>query len=590
MRTRIDGLHIAALLIALFCEHMKPLIEAGLVYVVDSPLFMAQLPNGRHVFGHTKAILRQKLGAKDFQRAVNSGGIHRFKGHGESSTFRMLTNCRNAGVVSIGRVSADENVRGLKGWRKVSEAFIRPKRKRTLLRLITNKGYFFECTKEHRLWVIGANCELQQRSAGSLTTDDYLTVCRNLELAQHDADISGFTHSGGACKTFDLPKKMTPALARWLGYLTADAYVFNGGFNFTKADPDIMADFKRCCQRVLGEEPNLRSVKDHKGNKAAKDQLGRGLTETWGIGSQQVGAFIKYLGLEGTARDKQVPWCIRQSSRPIVREFLFGLFSGDGSVTAGNNPHVDVSSASRTMMDQVHLLLLNFGIIGHKYYLECENNYIEELRPGARIDLEGENIDRFLAEIGIVESKAAAHVPRERNANKDKDGIPYLKDAVLAIRARSPNCNNGGRYVTDDGREVKAALGMTSVAVDVTYQYLDAHPESLASLVAVAPALCHNVQQLLKQRPYFDRLERIEEFECNEHLYDLEVPNGRAYAANGVLSHNSNVEQIREYAMENATRRLFRVEIDPKKGYRLVRGIMGEDVTIRKRILHMTDT
>lgn len=113
--TQIDGLHIAALLIALFCEHMRPLIEAGLIYVVDSPLFMAQLPNGRHVFGHTKAVLRQKLGAKDFQRAVNSGGIHRFKGHGESNVEQIREYAMETATRRLFRVEIDPK----KGYRLV---------------------------------------------------------------------------------------------------------------------------------------------------------------------------------------------------------------------------------------------------------------------------------------------------------------------------------------------------------------------------------------------------------------------------------------------------------------------------------------
>lgn len=112
-----DGKHISALLIALFCEHMRPLVEAGLVYVVDSPLYMAQLPNGVHVFAHTQSDLKAKLGPKDFQRAQNSGGIHRFKGHGEANPSQIREYAMEDHTRRLFRVEIDPR----KGYKLVRE-------------------------------------------------------------------------------------------------------------------------------------------------------------------------------------------------------------------------------------------------------------------------------------------------------------------------------------------------------------------------------------------------------------------------------------------------------------------------------------
>ena len=112
-----DGKHIAALVLALFCEHMQPIVEAGMIYVVDSPLFMAQMPNGRHVFGHTKGDLRRKLGDKDFQRATASGGIHRFKGHGEANPDQILEYAMDTKTRRLFRLQIDPK----QGYRLVRE-------------------------------------------------------------------------------------------------------------------------------------------------------------------------------------------------------------------------------------------------------------------------------------------------------------------------------------------------------------------------------------------------------------------------------------------------------------------------------------
>lgn len=79
-----DGSHISSLLISLFAEYYRPLVEAGMVYVVDSPLYKASV-GSKHVYGNKIKILRKKLGKKLFKRAT----VTRFKGHGEASAEEM---------------------------------------------------------------------------------------------------------------------------------------------------------------------------------------------------------------------------------------------------------------------------------------------------------------------------------------------------------------------------------------------------------------------------------------------------------------------------------------------------------------------
>jgi DNA gyrase subunit B len=75
-----DGAHITSLLISLFIELWKPLVEKGMVYVVDSPLYKATVGN-HHVYGDSLRSVKKKLGKKLAKRA----NISRFKGLGESS-------------------------------------------------------------------------------------------------------------------------------------------------------------------------------------------------------------------------------------------------------------------------------------------------------------------------------------------------------------------------------------------------------------------------------------------------------------------------------------------------------------------------
>jgi len=76
-----DGFHISSLLLSLFAKHMRGLLEKGIVYTVDAPLFKGSLPGSKkRWFGHTLNDLKTKAG-KDFKKL----DVTRLKGHGEAN-------------------------------------------------------------------------------------------------------------------------------------------------------------------------------------------------------------------------------------------------------------------------------------------------------------------------------------------------------------------------------------------------------------------------------------------------------------------------------------------------------------------------
>jgi DNA gyrase/topoisomerase IV subunit B len=76
-----DGYHITSLLLSLFAKYMTALLEKGIVYTVDAPLFKGSIPSTKtRWFAHTMEELKVKAG-KDFKRL----DVTRLKGHGEAN-------------------------------------------------------------------------------------------------------------------------------------------------------------------------------------------------------------------------------------------------------------------------------------------------------------------------------------------------------------------------------------------------------------------------------------------------------------------------------------------------------------------------
>ena len=81
----VDGLHIRTLLLTLLFRFMRPLIEAGFVYLAQPPLFRLKWTNHEHqyVFSDRERDAMIKDGLANGRRLPKDSGVQRYKGLGE---------------------------------------------------------------------------------------------------------------------------------------------------------------------------------------------------------------------------------------------------------------------------------------------------------------------------------------------------------------------------------------------------------------------------------------------------------------------------------------------------------------------------
>ncbi|MFB6214595.1 MAG: LAGLIDADG family homing endonuclease, partial [Candidatus Bipolaricaulia bacterium] len=135
-----------------------------------------------------------------------------------------------------------------------------------------------------------------------------------------------------------------------LGYYLAEGY--------TRKSEKKEEEFYQVCF-AFGEEELKENIAD-----AVRKVFGSEPSEgdhVLTVSSRVVYEFFRSMEIGSRAREKRVPEFVKSLPRGKVAEMLSAYFAGDGSVEKGRL-HVQATSASRKLLDDIDFLLKRFGI------------------------------------------------------------------------------------------------------------------------------------------------------------------------------------------------------------------------------------
>ncbi|MGI6361326.1 MAG: DNA topoisomerase (ATP-hydrolyzing) subunit B [Bacillota bacterium] len=103
----VDGAHIRTLLLTFFFRHMRPLIEAGYVYIAQPPLYNAKAKKGK---GNKYCYSDEELEAFLEQNGRERYDVQRYKGLGEMNAEQLWDTTMNPENRTLLQVSLDDAV------------------------------------------------------------------------------------------------------------------------------------------------------------------------------------------------------------------------------------------------------------------------------------------------------------------------------------------------------------------------------------------------------------------------------------------------------------------------------------------------
>ena len=310
---------------------------------------------------------------------------------------------------------------------------------------------------------------------------------------------------------------------------------------FSNTDKDIINDFK---DSLYSFDSNLELVEERFGSyrismpfwrnevlevNVARDKMGKFISsEDKNIYKKRsIRQLIEREELFGLlSKEKYLSQNILRLNKSKLALFLNRLFSCDGSIYSSNNTwEISYASSSRKLIDQIHHLLLRFGILSRirtkkiKFNGNCFDSY--------EIVIGSSNVVTFINQIGFFGEKS-------------------LKQKIALVELSKKSWNPNTDIIPKEIWNVTQPKDWTNIGRALGYKYPKAMRETLRyspsrqKLLQIA-----NVEQneillsLSTSDVFWDEIVSIELLEGDFMVYDLSVPVNHNFIANDIIIHNS---------------------------------------------------
>jgi deoxycytidine triphosphate deaminase len=383
---------------------------------------------------------------------------------------------------------------GLEGWRTKTLAvsdFV-PQGVKPVFDLVTRAGLRLRATANHPLRTLDGWTALEDLKPGDrIAAVREIPVFGRSTLADWEAALLGLMISDGACRT--------PG----------------GSPTYTSGDPVLAQLFEESVREGLECEVS------HDGRLGYRivNHRGRG-----GVPERNRGTvWLEGHGLVQKAAGKFVPQAVFRASRNGAARFLQALFSGDGSAYGdGDAVRVEYYSMSRRLVEDVHHLLLRFGIVSRLREKQTALGTTAHMVQITDRDM----ALKFATELGFW--------PRSKKQQALERLIPGLLE-------RGRVKSNFDTLPSEAWARVRGAAAAAEMSArEVGVRRLSSH-QSVGLLEATRVAVAtrdEELLQLVRGGPLWDTVESITPA-GEEPVYDLTVPGASNFVANDLFVHNS---------------------------------------------------
>jgi hypothetical protein len=420
-------------------------------------------------------------------------------------------------------------------------------------------GYDLIATGNHPILVLDPDTfEVTWRDLDQVQPGD-LVALNTAEAEEEDWEVSLTDHVGAVIDTavidtavidtrtpktlspYSLPERMTPELARLCGYLVAAEGCFTSYdfVSFSNNDLQIIEDFKDCCLRVFGRLPTYLGVPKTGYEGQFKYNKDLHLYKLDGV---ELRRFFFSLGMGyEKSREQKIPDVVLRSPKHIAKEFLVGLFEGDGCFAESD---VIFSSTSCQLLSDIQQLLLRFGIVAKKF--------MPKGPVCGKVSVRGLSLVRYRDKIGF-RYKGADFTPKTVYRPQREAINPEILRGLIGLRRHLSVNEKGWAGPPGDRRRIdiywqhKAKGGR-----HITWDHVDAWMADKGETVKrLNPVIWGRIAHLLETRFLWKKVTQVECLGRRDVIDPSFAGVGNlldhAFVTNGLITHNSGQSVTLEY-------------------------------------------
>lgn len=406
------------------------------------------------------------------------------------------------------------------------------KRNSDILKIKSSRGYEIKCSPIHKLKTVNNLGDIVWKKSSELKKGDKILLKKKTNIINENIFL--FTPDRIMDKNKNQLKlngdfTLDYDFAWFIGVITGDAFVNDKkDYSIQLSNPceDLLEKYEKFIKNRFGITTRNYRYK----NKCPRID----------IYNKDLRMILLEIGLDFvTAKDKRVPKYIRMSNIEVHKGFIQGLIETDGGINKGG---IHITSISKRLLQDVQIMLLNMGIVSSlkKMKLTNSNDYFSY-----RILISGED-SRILMNTIKIEEKTRVenwykfkHDKRESKTIKSNVSfIPNGRNLCIQLikDLKSLNIKGGNLpYLVkkDDYKNIQAYLNrvaigesnLTTYMIDKIEEYLPFNNLNAWKSIAKFKDF------------YIDEIVTISK--SNSDVYDIYVPEGHDYIANGFINHNS---------------------------------------------------
>jgi len=397
--------------------------------------------------------------------------------------------------------------------------------------VLCDNGLTETATGDHRLRIM-RNGKIIYCKIKDITTDDFVIMKKGSMIFGNKVELPSPSRPiMGKKPNIIFPKKMTKMFAKFLGY-----FLCEGSFHNNRSI-QIKNVYRGDDKEILPMSSifNEKIVKHFYNNRGGPD----GCRVGWNykINSVDIANFlVDICGGQKNSNTTCVPLCIREAPLEFQSAFLQAVFDSEASIDK-NGRGIDICMASKQMIDQIQLMLLNMSIssiqsirhiMGKDYYRLVISNV--------------KNASRFMELIGFMSKEKGRRLKEtaKKNYNPNKNIIPGIIPICCKIREKS--------IVPKPTIEHRKALKfLTKLSPSNNKKGCQFTHESLSKFLDfyddVNDCRTKYLKMIDREDIEFVRIISVKKLDKKTQVYDFSVPHVH-YVANGIINHNSSTRAL----------------------------------------------